>query len=387
MTKQRYADAEDTFRPATARMIQQADGILREYTSAGLVVTVRQLYYQFVARGLISNTEQSYKRVIDIVGKARMAGLLDWDAIEDRGRVPQVPSEWSSIESIVDVAIKQFRLPRWNDQPHYAEAWIEKQALAGVLSPLASKLHVTLMVNKGYSSLSAMRESAQRFMRRSGQEAEFRVNKGQKESVLFYVGDHDPSGEDMVRDVRDRLANFGVTKLRVVKVALTMAQVEQYDPPPNPAKVTDSRFEAYRQKYGDQSWELDALDPPTLQRLIREAVESVLDTSAMDATLAEEEKQRARLRTAMVSVRTGHGDAVPMQDVLAVLRSLAENHSPGCDSCQRFATRERKDEGARACDEHAECECNTPCRGLCCEWSDLWHAPIIRLAMRPLPPR
>lgn len=116
MSKQRYDFTDTNFRSGTTKIIEQADEILTGYTSQGLIVTVRQLYYQFVARGLIPNTEQSYKKIIDIVGKARLAGLLDWDAIEDRGRVPEMPSEWSSIESIVDSAVRSFRLPRWKDQ-------------------------------------------------------------------------------------------------------------------------------------------------------------------------------------------------------------------------------------------------------------------------------
>jgi hypothetical protein len=114
--KQRYDFTDTNFRESTSKIIEQADEILGAYTAQNLILTVRQLYYQFVAKGLIPNTEQSYKKIIDIVGKARLAGLLDWDAIEDRGRVPEVPSEWSSIESIVDSAVRSFRLPRWKDR-------------------------------------------------------------------------------------------------------------------------------------------------------------------------------------------------------------------------------------------------------------------------------
>lgn len=254
--------------------------------------------------------------------------------------------------------------------------WVEKQALAGVLSPLTDRLHVTLMVNKGYSSLSAMRESAMRFMRRTGQETEFAVNSGQKDAVLFYVGDHDPSGEDMVRDVRDRLVTFGVTNLRVEKIALTMAQIRQFKPPPNPAKVTDSRFEAYRKKYGDESWELDALDPKTLQSLIEKAVTSITNAGAMRLVLAEEKRQREKLREAMASVSTS-GSGAGLQDVLDVLREVDEGNIACCHSCGRIALRER--DGELACEDDATCDCEPACKGLCQSWSDLPHAGILRL--------
>lgn len=283
--KQRYSDQQ--LQPARMAVIEQANAILTEYTRAGLVMTLRQLYYQFVSRGLMPNTPKDYKRLGEIVSIGRLAGHLDWDAIEDRGRVAQSPSQWPSVKSIMDVAIRQFRLPRWENQMDYVELWVEKQALAGVLEPLCREFHVTLMVNKGYSSSSAMRESALRFME-SG--------RG-KRLHLGYLGDHDPSGEDMVRDITDRLAVFGVKRLDVHKIGLTMAQIRQYNPPPNPAKVTDSRFAAYQMKYGDESWEVDALDPRTLQGLMREYLSQWRDPARLKEVLAEEERQKTSVRS------------------------------------------------------------------------------------------
>lgn len=276
------------FRPKTLKIIQQADDILSEYQRQGLVVTVRQLYYQFVSRALIPNTVQEYKKLADTVSSARLAGLLDWSAIEDRGRVAQSASQWNSVREIAEVAARQFRLPRWAGQAHYVELWVEKQALAGVLEPMAHKHHVTLMVNKGYSSQSAMIESAQRF-RRGMEQSEETV------PVLLYLGDHDPSGEDMVRDIRSRLRMFGVREIQVEKMALTMAQVEHYKPPPNPAKVSDPRFEDYKAKYGDKSWELDALDPPTLQKIVSDRLDALVDKRVLRRVLDEEDRQKREL--------------------------------------------------------------------------------------------
>lgn len=279
--KKAYKDIK--FRPAVLDIIQHADNILSEYTRAGLVVTVRQLYYQFVARTLIENTPQSYKRLAGIISDARLAGLVDWDAIEDRGRVPDVPRQWGSAREILDVAMRQFRLPRWEDQEAYIELWVEKQALAGVLEPLARRHHITLMVNKGYSSQSAMRESAIRFSR---------AEDCGKSVVLGYLGDHDPSGEDMVRDIRDRLALFGVEALQVDKLALNMDQVRQYKLPPNPAKSSDSRFKKHQEEFGDESWEVDALNPKTLQEIVTDWVLDYVDREKLDAVIAREDSQR-----------------------------------------------------------------------------------------------
>lgn len=322
--RQQYTDQK--FKADTIAIIRKADEILAEYAADNLVVTVRQLYYQFVARDLIPNSQKSYKRLADIIMQGRMSGLLDWDRIEDRGRLPESPSEWSSIDQIVDAAVAQFKLPRLRGQHVYAELWVEKQALAGVLAPLAREFHVTLMVNKGYSSASAMRESALRFERKAKDLQQY--TRRRVERVLFYLGDHDPSGEDMVRDIRDRLTTFGVDRLDVRKVALTMGQIEQYEPPPNPAKTTDSRYEKYAAQHGTESWELDALDPPTLRAVIREAFASVVDRAAWDTVIREEEAQRARMKAAVAAMRSesiASGKEDPKTPSLGVLGAIIED--------------------------------------------------------------
>ena len=258
--------------------------IVDKYLAMGLKLTLRQLYYQFVAHHGLPNNERSYQNLGKLLSQARLAGLVDWNAIEDRGRVADPPRQWSSIKSLVEVAVDQFRLPRWEGQTHYVELWVEKQALAGVLEPVAEKNHVTLMVNKGYSSSSAMYDSAQRFLRHR-----------EVEKLLLYLGDHDPSGEDMVRDVRDRLLTFGVRGIEVKKVALTMDQIEEHNPPPNPTKITDSRAAAYIEKFGDESWEVDALDPETLVELIQTEIDEVLDQSMMDGIIRRENRQKEKL--------------------------------------------------------------------------------------------
>jgi len=279
---------EGSFKPDSLARIETANEIVDDYLGQGLRLTLRQLYYQFVAHHGLPNTEKSYKGLASLISDARLAGLIDWDAIEDRGRQPDVPSDWSGVPSLVESALRAYRLPRWEGQDNYVELWVEKQALAGVLEPLAREFHVTLMVNKGYSSQSAMHESAERFIT-NGQDQD-------RSPVLLYLGDHDPSGEDMVRDIADRLGMFGVEGLDVQKLALTMPQIRQYNPPPNPAKITDSRAAAYIERHGTSSWEVDALDPSQLARLIRTAFSSLIDQERMDAVKAREESDKAKLR-------------------------------------------------------------------------------------------
>src|SRR6185437_8884350 len=220
-------------------------------------------------------------------------GLLDWDAIEDRGRRPRRQSQWDNISDLVDSAVRAYRLPRWEGQRCYVELWVEKEALAGVLEPLASEFHVTLMVNKGYSSSSAMFDSAQRFKE---------AQDNDKQLLLFYLGDHDPSGEDMVRDIRERMRMFEVDYLTVTKLALTWDQIQKYNPPPNPAKLSDSRAKAYIAKHGTSSWEVDALPPNVLQQIIRDAFKAEIDESLVKAIKAKEARDKQRLREAAAKI-------------------------------------------------------------------------------------
>ena len=74
------------FQAKTAAMIDHANSIIAEYQARGFALTLRQLYYQFVARSLIDNKQSDHKRLGDVIKNGRRCGLIDWEAIEDRTR-------------------------------------------------------------------------------------------------------------------------------------------------------------------------------------------------------------------------------------------------------------------------------------------------------------
>ena len=289
--KRKYRDIK--LRPASLALVKQCNVIVAKYQAMNLRLTLRQLYYQLVSANVITNVERSYKNLSSLVSDARLAGLIDWDAIEDRVRVPKRNSEWDTVADLVESACLSYRLPRWAGQDNYVELWVEKDALAGVLQPIASEYHVTLMVNRGYSSQTAMRDSALRFIT----ECDPGLMQKKKAGHLLYLGDHDPSGEDMVRDIRDRLEMFHAN-VRVQKLALTMAQIRKYKPPPNPAKVTDPRADKYIEEHGDKSWEVDALPPDVLTEIISSELEELCDMDLMQEVKDQEEEHREALRKA-----------------------------------------------------------------------------------------
>lgn len=279
-------------------LIDTCNHIIADYVAQGLRLTLRQLYYQLVSGNVIPNTEKSYKNVGKLVSDARLAGLMDWDAIEDRNREPMIPADYKNLKEFLEYKMYGYRLNWWQGQKYYAELWVEKAALAGVLQPLASEFHVTLMVNKGYSSQSAMYESALRYMRKCNHTGykNHQPDRRVKRPVLFYLGDHDPSGEDMVRDIRDRMQLFGVYDIAVKKIALTTEQVHLYNPPPNPAKLSDSRAKKYIAKHGPFSWEVDALNPARLAKIVRKNFEMIIDKAKMDAIKAKQKMDKETLK-------------------------------------------------------------------------------------------
>lgn len=296
MTFQRYVNK--AFRPEAVARIHHCNVIIDRYQKQNLRLTLRQLYYQLVSRNVITNEEKSYKTLGKLVSDARLAGLMSWDAIEDRIRTPVVPQQFNDLAHLAEAASRAYRLPRWDGQQNYIELWVEKDALAGVLAPIAREYHITLMVNRGYSSTSAMYESAKRFL--DAEEGDGRPNSS-KDLHLLYLGDHDPSGEDMVRDVRDRLRTFDAV-VDVQKVALTMEQIDEYSPPPNPAKVSDSRAAKYIELHGDSSWEVDALPPEVLTELIVEKIQELLDRPTMDRIMEREELDKKKLKKLVAGI-------------------------------------------------------------------------------------
>ncbi len=304
----RIAYEKKKFAPATLQVIDAAIDILHEYDADGYDITLRQLFYQFVSRGLIPNKQTEYKRLGSIINDARMAGYIDWDLLVDRTRSLRRMSEWDSPADLIETATDQYRRKVWETQDTYVEVWIEKDALVGVIERPCNKWSVPYFSCRGYVSQSEMWGASQRLGRRLADD---------KKVLIIHLGDHDPSGVDMTRDINDRLRWFlmcdrfrhadhrGSTPSEVTgyiddhfevrRVALTMDQIRQYSPPPNPAKFTDSRARDYVAQYGHESWELDALDPADMAELIEEHIQSAIEPDAWNAAKAREKSEKSTL--------------------------------------------------------------------------------------------
>lgn len=303
------------FGPDAMDIIAQAQDIFVQYAKEGYDLTLRQLYYRFVAKAYFANKESNYKKLGKIINDARLAGYLDWKLMVDRTRKTEIPNAWDDPSKIIEESAKIYAKSLWQDQDYYIEAWIEKDALVGVLESASKEMNIPYLSCRGYTSQSEMWKASMRLLGK--------VREGKK-VVILHLGDHDPSGIDMTRDIEDRIQKFvgmdycrlvaddrgedpsdmkdvrtvygeAMDHLEIRRIALTMKQVREFDPPPNPAKVTDSRYAKYVEEYGNESWELDALPPNTLVELVRSNASELIDWKLWQAAIEKQEEEKDAL--------------------------------------------------------------------------------------------
>ena len=265
-------------RDSTRELIEAARAELEQYRP----MTLRQVYYRLVAGQVLENTLRRYKALGVALVKARQEGIIPWNWIEDRLRRPRHVSMWDDLADFAETAARAYRRDVWATQPDYLEVWLEKDALSGVFEQVLGRYGITLNVGRGYDSWSSIQEAAQRL----------------DSATVFHFGDFDPSGVDMVRSLEQRLGFFGCYP-EIVKVALTLEDIERYDLPPAMAKRTDSRTPAFVAKYGDVSVELDALPPSVLGQRLETTVCERLDMDAMSDVWEQEKLERQALKGAL----------------------------------------------------------------------------------------
>lgn len=290
MPKIQYKDIN--FQDKSLRLIEWVNQIVSDYEEQGYNLTLRQLYYQFVARDIIPNNQRMYDNLGALVNNARLAGLVDWHAIEDRTRNVRNTFHWEDPHLLLESAANQFDINKWEGQDTYVEVWVEKDALVEVIGKAASKYDAPYFSCRGYVSQSEMWGAAMRIERKLRDEHE--------RAVVIHLGDHDPSGKDMTRDIDERIKMFlerdGFSdNFEIQRVALEMGQIKKYNPPPNPAKLTDSRCGGYISKYGYSSWELDALEPSVLDNIVQSSILENLNLALYNEKVKEEAEIKERL--------------------------------------------------------------------------------------------
>ncbi|OAM91779.1 hypothetical protein OH491_24845 [Termitidicoccus mucosus] len=284
--KEKFIDRE--FTPRTLKIIRQADAITQDYEAQGYDLSVRQLFYQFVARNILANTQHNYNNLASVISDARMAGLISWGCIKDRNRITRTVSAFETTAHFLQAANETYRKNKWRNQANHIEVFVEKQALEGVLLPICERWEVPFTANKGYSSSSSMYERG-KFIQ------SMRDVEG-KTPHIIYLGDHDPSGIDMSRDVEKRLTLFSDGRINFHRIALNKEQIDTHNLPENPAKTTDSRAGDYIARFGTSSWELDALNPDTLHQIVTRAITALVDLPAWERDTRTETEEKNQLQ-------------------------------------------------------------------------------------------
>jgi hypothetical protein len=305
---------EKKFTGAHKQVIRQANQIIKEYQDAGYKLTLRQIHYQFVARDLYENTFANYKRLGNILDLARKAGLVDWDAIEDPTRLLRRVAVWNTPEEAVQRLHETFKLDPWDEQPtlRRIEVWLEKDAAVSIVRPTCDDLRIPYFSCRGYSSSSGLYDAGKRLA--------WYAENGY-ETLVLYLGDHDPSGVQMTHSTDEKVNMFACCEVEFRRIALTLDQVAEFNPPPNFVKETDSRTKWYVDQFNTEDcWELDALAPQAVDKLIRAEIEPLIDRKAWDKTMTDEE-EHLRVLSAIIEdwPRT---KAAP--DMLNLLREHSE---------------------------------------------------------------
>ena len=251
-------------------------GIIAENDS----MTVRQLFYQMVSRGLIDKSEREYNNTVSrLATQMRKFGEMPYDAIADNTRWMRKPASHSSLEGFLEQQQRFYRRDLWQDQDAYVEIWLEKDALAGVLYDVTGHWDVPLMVCRGYASISFLWSAAET------------IKLEGKPTFLYYFGDCDPSGRDIPRAVEKSLREMSGADITFEVVAVTDQQIEEMNLPTRPTKKTDSRSKNFE----GESVEVDAIPPKELKRICRSLIEQHIDEGLLGRHVLIENAERDTL--------------------------------------------------------------------------------------------
>jgi hypothetical protein len=242
-------------------------------------ITIRGICYRlFVAGHIDSMAKNNTQKISRLLTWAREQGEVDWDSIVDESRQMEEISQWRDLESYGEVVARAYRRDFWAHQRNQVIVISEKATVAGILRPVLNEYGVTFFPVHGFNSATKMHDLAEQILKGAADEGD------QKYFVLLYVGDHDPSGEYMSEvDLPGRLKRYGASNFEewigksfeIKRIALTADDTE--DLPSFDAKTEDPRYGWYVEKYGEEAWELDAMDPNDLRERVDEAINEYID--------------------------------------------------------------------------------------------------------------
>jgi len=264
----------------STQLIDRAVAVLK----AEHPMTVRQLFYRLVSASVISNDRANYQLVSRLMTKARDDGRCEFDWIVDRSRPEYAPNVFTDAAEYARTVKRSYRKDYWSNQPEYVEAWVEKDAIIGSIEDVTDDLGITVRVGRGFLSTTKAHEIAEHF------------KSIDKPITVFYLGDHDPSGRDIERDLYKRIRTYGCD-FTLRRLAIHKADIRKFHLPPLRIKDGDSRSTAFRKKHGEQCVELDSLPPTELRKRIGDAVDNLIDVELWNRAVDVEEAELASIQS------------------------------------------------------------------------------------------
>jgi hypothetical protein len=255
-------------------------------------LTVRQLFYRMVVALLIAKTQLEYKNVtVRLAGEMREAGDLPWDWLVDETRWMRKPKSYDSLPEALREMQEHYRRDFWKKQDVYAEVWCESGSASGIVYPVTAKWDAPLMPSHGFSSKAFCWNTAKT------------IEHIDKPTYIFYVGDYDPSGVHIDRDIEAKLHRYAPdADITFKRIAVLPEQIEAWNLPSAPPKKSDSRSKSF----DGRAVEVEAIEPSTLRQLVDDELMSLVDQDAYRRMLIVEEAERDTLAAVISS--WGDGD-------------------------------------------------------------------------------
>ncbi len=262
-------------------LIEQVQKIIDSYDFA---LTLRQIYYQLVAKQVFSNVQANYRKLSRVCVVGRDEGILPEEAFADRLRAVDKPGAWLDLNKFMETVRRSYNKDKWDNQPKYLEIWTEKDALRSVLTNVTYQYDVSLMVARGQLSRTAVYEASNRYKAKSD-----------KKCYLYYCGDFDPSGLSIYNSIKERLEAFGIF-IHYERIALTKGQIEKYKLPSDPGKQSDPNYKKFVSIYGsDMVVELDSLPPDILRKIIEDCILQNIDQGLLAQVQEKEIEEQDKL--------------------------------------------------------------------------------------------
>jgi ParB/RepB/Spo0J family partition protein len=265
------------------------------------LLNIRPLRHAAKPDSVYGNNKESYRAAIDLLTRGRLEGLIQWGALSDETRPVIVWDAHRSPQTFLDRELKNFLRGYWREllqsQPNHIEIVGEKNTIEGIIRPIAERYTIPFTIGRGYCSLDPRRQLVERFSR-----------SGKEKLVLLMLSDFDPDGEEIghsfARSLRD---DFWIkeSQIQAIKVGLTRTQVDELGLPPNMlAKPSSSNYNRFLGQHGRHAYELEAVDPGTLQQMLERAIQSVIDHDAFNAEIEAEKADAAFLETQRAAILT-----------------------------------------------------------------------------------